>query len=176
MRPVLVLPGIGNSGPAHWQSLWERQHPGVERVLQQDWDNPVCAQWIHSLELAVQAHGPRSILVAHSLACLLVAHWAAQTRLTLHAALLVAVPDPAGPQFPPQASGFDHVPQAPLPFETAMISSTNDPYATTQYAAHTAARWGARHINAGAVGHINAASNLGDWPAGWSIVQAWRES
>ncbi len=36
MRPVLLVPGIGNSGPAHWQSLWEAKHPAVARVMQRD--------------------------------------------------------------------------------------------------------------------------------------------
>ena len=26
---VLIVPGIGNSGPQHWQTLWERQHPDM---------------------------------------------------------------------------------------------------------------------------------------------------
>jgi len=33
MRPVLLVPGIGNSGPAHWQSLWQVKHPDVGRVI-----------------------------------------------------------------------------------------------------------------------------------------------
>ena len=31
--PVLILPGLYNSGPEHWQSHWERAHPEFRRVL-----------------------------------------------------------------------------------------------------------------------------------------------
>lgn len=30
--PVLILPGLYNSGPEHWQSYWERAHSGFRRV------------------------------------------------------------------------------------------------------------------------------------------------
>jgi len=55
---VLLVPGIGNSGPEHWQSRWEAQHASYIRVRQSDWDNPVCADWQQALELAAQ-HGGR---------------------------------------------------------------------------------------------------------------------
>jgi|GEM_PF-5832774 len=29
---VLVMPGLQGSGPDHWQSSWERQHSGFQRV------------------------------------------------------------------------------------------------------------------------------------------------
>ena len=74
--PVLILPGIGNSGPQHWQTLWELRHPQWQRVNLGDWDGPVCEDWVRSLDVAVQACPDPPVLVAHSLACLLVAHWA----------------------------------------------------------------------------------------------------
>ncbi|MBI5907735.1 MAG: alpha/beta hydrolase, partial [Burkholderiales bacterium] len=42
MQPsnVLLLPGWQNSGPDHWQSLWERVH-GYQRVEQHDWMRPL---------------------------------------------------------------------------------------------------------------------------------------
>lgn len=75
---VLILPGIGNSGPQHWQTLWQNSHPDFVRVEQRDWDRPVCAEWVAALDAAVRAAGPQAVLVAHSLGCLAVAHWAAQ--------------------------------------------------------------------------------------------------
>jgi hypothetical protein len=39
-------------------------------------------------------------------------------------------------------------------------------------AAQWAARWGSTFIDAGALGHINAASQLEDWPYGLARLQA----
>ena len=72
---VLILPGWHNSGPAHWQSLWEQQH-GYTRVEQHSWDAPLRGDWMAQLEEAVLAHED-TVLVAHSLGCVLVAAWAA---------------------------------------------------------------------------------------------------
>ena len=43
--PVLVLPGYGDSGPGHWQSLWEAEDGRFRRVLQRDWLLPERAEW-----------------------------------------------------------------------------------------------------------------------------------
>ena len=71
---VLVLPGWRNSGPLHWQSLWEQQY-GYQRVEQHDWDHPLRGDWITRLEDAVLdvPAGQPIALVAHSLGCILVA-------------------------------------------------------------------------------------------------------
>ena len=90
---VLLLPGWQNSGPDHWQSLWEAQH-GYLRVEQHDWMRPRRGDWIARLEDVVlaQPEGTHITLVAHSLGCHLVAAWAAHSRNThrVQAALLVA--------------------------------------------------------------------------------------
>ena len=163
---VLILPGIGNSGPDHWQSHWEQANRGYSRVEQLDWDSPVCSDWVASLEASVKHHGEETILVAHSLACLLVAHWAAKTELTIKAALLVAVPDPLGPVFPSQATGFAPLPMASLPFKSILIASADDPYGDITHSEQCAASWGSTLVNIGEAGHINSASGLGAWPAG----------
>ncbi|HEY3668361.1 MAG TPA: alpha/beta hydrolase, partial [Polyangiaceae bacterium] len=74
---VLVLPGLGSSGPAHWQSLWEQAY-GYERVEQANWEQPKLSDWLRTLLRAVDAARDREVVfVAHSLACSLVAHFAA---------------------------------------------------------------------------------------------------
>jgi len=174
MRPVLLVPGIGNSGPAHWQSLWQAEHSNVGRVIQRDWDRPVCDDWVLALDQAVgQAPAP-PILVAHSLGCLTVAHWAARSDRPCFAVLLVAVPDPSGPVFPKVAIGFSPVPLALSKYRATVVSSDNDPYATTKYTEELVAVWGAEHVRVSQHGHINAASGLGDWTEGWAIVNRWR--
>jgi uncharacterized protein len=164
--PVLLLPGIGNSGPQHWQSLWEMEFPHFQRIQQRDWDHPVCAEWVATLETRIATMTRPPILVAHSLACLMVAAWASSTRQHIKGALLVAVPDPFGPQFPAEASGFTDIPQDRFPFPSTVIASSNDPYATLAYGQQCADAWGSQFINIGDAGHINAASQLGRWEQG----------
>lgn len=178
MRPVLLVPGICNSGPTHWQSLWEARYPKVLRLQQRDWDHPVCDTWAEVLGQAIRQCAEPPIVVAHSLGCLVVARWAAHTAgdaaQAMHAALLVAVPDPGAASFPAQATGF-------LPFATSLggrrvtlVSSSDDPFSSPAYTAQRVADWGAEHFCLGALGHLNASSGLVDWPEGWAIVQRWR--
>lgn len=177
MMPVLIVPGIGNSGPAHWQTLWEQQHPAVTRVAQRNWDQPVCDDWVARLDAAVQHSGP-AIVVAHSLGCLAVAHWLARRPAgqepLLRGVLLVAVPDPDGPSFPPQAQGFGDLPSRRLPGPLTMVSSTDDPYSSPAFTERCVLAWGSEHVSVGAAGHINASSDLADWPQGWALVERWR--
>ena len=42
---VLIVPGLHNSGPEHWQSRWQRLYPQFERVEQDDWNLPDLAAW-----------------------------------------------------------------------------------------------------------------------------------
>lgn len=176
MTPVLILPGIYDSGPAHWQSRWETLHAGVTRVVQRDWDHPVCAEWLRTLEAAVAVLPEPPILVAHSLGCLLAAHWAARSPRAVRAMLLVAVPDPAGPNFPADASGFAPLPESIGARQATLVSSSDDPYSSAAFATARVRAWKTRHIEIGARGHINAESGLGDWPQGWAIVEGWREA
>jgi len=167
---VLLVPGIGNSGPDHWQSRWEARHRNFIRVQQQDWNSPVAADWSAALEAAVMAAGPGVVIAAHSLGCLLVVNWAARTTLPIRGALLAAVPDPAGPLFPSQAIGFSELPLLPLPFPTIVVASTDDPYGSVAYANARAHSWGSRFVSIGAAGHINASSGLFDWPVGMDLL------
>lgn len=168
---VLTFPGIGNSGPEHWQSLWEQSHPEFIRIAQRDWDSPACEEWVAVLESTVQRIGPQVVVVAHSLACLAVAHWAACAHAPIKAALLVAVPDPGRPDFPAEATGFAPLPKQRFSFPTIVVASTNDPYGSLAHAQTCAAAWGSRLVDIGAAGHINASSGLGQWPEGYALLR-----
>jgi uncharacterized protein len=168
---VLILPGIGNSGPKHWQSLWEMANPSFVRVQQRDWDHPVCDEWLDVLEASVAATGADTVLVAHSLGCMLVDHWAATTRLNIRGALLVAPPDPDGPAFPTDAVGFSALPLKPFAFPSIVVASSNDPYGSPDFARSAAAAWGSSLVDIGPAGHINSDSGLGKWPAGLFLLQ-----
>ena len=174
-----MLPGIGNSGPQHWQSLWERRQAWLQRVEQSDWDNPACADWVATLQRAIAAEPLPIVLVAHSLGCLLAAHWAAGVgagagagaRGAVLGALLVAPPDPQGPAFPPQARGFTPLPLDPLPFPSILVCSSNDPYCSPGRAEAFSRAWNSRIVHVGAQGHVNASSGLGEWSEGFELLR-----
>lgn len=169
---VLVVPGIGNSGPSHWQSLWQAAHSDWRRLSVEAWDDVVCDEWTSQIERQVPAVAKDTVLVAHSLGCLAVVHWAARYRRRVRGALLVAVPDPEAPAFPRTAArGFAPVPLNPLSFPTTVVLSRDDPYASVQYARACAAAWGSKAVDIGERGHINAASNLGDWCDGYALLE-----
>ena len=173
---ALIVPGIGNSGPTHWQTLWERQQPEWQRVQQRDWAHPVCGEWVGRLDEAIGRLSAPPLLIAHSLGCLVVAHWAHRSSAPVRAAFLVAVPDPAGPCFPPTAEGFQMVPSTTLRFPSLVVASRDDPFGSVAYAKRCAAQWGSRFELIGAAGHINADSGLGDWPAGRILLDDWLKS
>jgi predicted alpha/beta hydrolase family esterase len=89
-------------------------------------------------------------------------------------ALLVAVPDPDGPAFPVEASGFGAPPEMPFAFNSIVVISDDDPYGTATYSAQCAKAWGSRVVRIGNRGHINAESGLGDWPAGFELLRQLR--
>jgi predicted alpha/beta hydrolase family esterase len=164
---ILLLPGWQNSGPDHWQSRWEALH-GYRRVEQHDWMRPLRGDWSARLEESVaDADGP-VVLVAHSLGCILTAWWAAHTRhaATVRAALLVAPGDVEQPELAAQIHGWAPIARQPLPFPAVLVGSQNDPYCSVDRAQELAGAWGARFVDYGERGHINAESGLGDWDEG----------
>jgi len=169
--PALVVPGIGDSGPGHWQTCWERQHLHWRRVRQRDWAHPVCDEWVAALHAAVVQASVPPLLIAHSMGCLTVVHWASRSALPVRAALLVAVPDPEAAMFPATAKGFRPVPSARLPWPSLLVASTDDPFGSAAFARRCAAAWGSEYVEIGAVGHINAESGVGAWPAGLALLQ-----
>lgn len=184
MSDIIILPGIGNSGATHWQTIWEIGDARMTRFHPSDWDRPELEDWIDALDRAIEQATRPPLLIAHSLACLLVAHWA--THWATHGAtgrphpvrgaFLVAVPDPASPVFPTEAASFANPPAARLPFPSLVVASSNDPYGTLAHARASADIWGSQLVEAGAHGHLNGASGLGAWPEGNAALAAFEES
>ena len=172
LQSVLILPGWQNSGPEHWQTRWEVAH-GYRRVQQHDWMHPRRGDWMARLEDEVLAADGPVVLVAHSLGCMLAAAWAAHSQNTAHVqgALLVAPGDPEREELRAQLPGWSPVVRQRLPFPALLIGSRDDPYCSFERAQGFAADWGARFIDLGKAGHINADSGLGDWPQGRSLLQ-----
>src|SRR5690606_15591685 len=72
---ILTIPGLHNSGPTHWQSLWEHKFPGSERIELGRWDNPDKDEWIRQIDASIAAESEPVLVVAHSLGCHAFAHW-----------------------------------------------------------------------------------------------------
>ena len=172
MPRYLIIPGLGNSGPAHWQSLWENSLPNAARVEQREWDRPLRDEWVATLQRHVENEAGRVVLIGHSLACALIAHWAGRyPAASVQAALLVAPSDVDSPLHTPEESrDFAPMPLARLPFPAVVIASRDDPYIAPARAAAFAAAWGAEFVDCGAIGHVNGASNLGEWPFGKEVL------
>jgi hypothetical protein len=142
--------------------------------MQDDWERPRCADWVARLDAAVAA--TPAVLVAHSSACALIAHWAgASGSRHVRAALLVAPSDPEAASYPAGPTGFAPMPLRPLPFQSIVVTSTDDPFVTVERARMFADAWRSRFVSVGAAGHINSQSDLGDWPAGFTLLQELRQ-
>ncbi|MDK1373319.1 MULTISPECIES: alpha/beta hydrolase [unclassified Sinorhizobium] len=172
MTNIIILPGISGSGEAHWQTLWEKEDPRMQRFRPTNWNEPQLPDWISALERSVTAAPAPPILVAHSLACLLVAHWQQVSTLPIAGAFLVAVPDPQGAAFPNEAKSFANPPTGALRFPSLIVASADDPYGTLDYARARAGQWQSRLVEIGACGHINGESGLRDWPAGLDLLRS----
>jgi predicted alpha/beta hydrolase family esterase len=172
MIDIVILPGIGGSGELHWQTLWERADPRCRRFQPTDWEEPVLTDWIGALDRAIGAASRPPLLVAHSLACLLVAHWQQTSPVRIAGAFLVAVPNPQSQTFPVEAASFVDPPSSKFRFPSLVIASANDPYGTIDHARRRARQWGSGIVEAGELGHINEASGLGDWPMGKALLAA----
>ena len=170
MTTVLILPGYGGSGPSHWQSRWQEQDPDFVRVAMPSWENPLLDDWLAALGAEVRACASPPVVVAHSLGCLAVAHFAAGGG-QLRGALLVAPPDPDGPLFPEDARDFGPPPRTRIAFPTVVLASTTDPYASLAFSRRCAEAWGSEWVEVGAVGHINGESGLGSWPEGRAMLE-----
>jgi predicted alpha/beta hydrolase family esterase len=171
-----ILPGWQSSGPDHWQSRWETLYGDV-RVEQHDWMRPLRGDWIARLEEVLldqaEVNQAPSVLVAHSLGCLLTAAWASHSRNThlVKAALLVAPGDAEREELRPVLTSWAPVPLQRLPFQSILLGSHDDPYCTLERARTFASAWGAEFVDYGSRGHINADSGLGDWAEGRQILQ-----
>jgi predicted alpha/beta hydrolase family esterase len=157
---LLTVPGLHGSGPEHWQSRWEIQLPQVRRVEQEHWDVPELEVWSKRLAQELRQSSKPALLIAHSFGCLTTVHRARFDASRIAGALLVAPADPVKFGVAAQLSNVR------LAFPAVVIGSTDDPWMSSERAAHWARQWQAGFVNAGALGHINADSGLGDWQYG----------
>ncbi|HYR24687.1 MAG TPA: alpha/beta hydrolase [Aquabacterium sp.] len=163
---VLIVPGLRDSGEAHWQTWLQSQYRGAVRVQQQDWHQPDLQRWAQTITDTLARHDPRTewVAAAHSFGCLALARHLLQRRARapqeggIRAALLVAPADPI-------KFGVSHLlPTDGLGIPTTLIGSEDDPWMPLSRAQEWARAWGAGFQNLGAVGHINTESGFGPWP------------
>jgi hypothetical protein len=150
---------------------------GASRVQQRDWEHPQRADWVSGLAAAVGDAAVPVVLVAHSLGCITVAHWAATASMheltRVQAALLVAPADVERLHAPSCLQGFAPVPRRVLPFKAMVVASASDPYCGERRARELAAAWGASFVSLGDAGHINADSGHGRWEEGMALLPVW---
>lgn len=172
-RPrLLVVPGLHDSGPGHWQTWLHDTHPGALRVQQRDWRDPDLDAWAERVgdTLRLAPAGTRWIAAAHSFGCLaLVRHLALHPEAPVDAVLLAAPADPE--KFGVQA----RLPRAPLERDALLVASDTDPWMSAQRALDWAACWGCRTHNLGDAGHINTESGFGPWPLALRWVAAMQQ-
>jgi predicted alpha/beta hydrolase family esterase len=165
---LLIVPGLRDSGDAHWQTWLQRMHRHAVRVVQDDWETPDLTRWSERIARTLDRSGPGPWLVAaHSFGVLALAHHlgrGADERLA--AALLVAPADPR--KFGVQ----DQLPHDRLPLQATLVGSQTDPWMPVDQAGQWARRWGAHFVNLGDAGHVNAESGHGPLPLARRWVMA----
>lgn len=174
---VLTVTGLWDSGPQHWQTLWEASQRGWMRVPHRDFNTPVRDEWVAELDAAIaQCEGP-PLLVAHSLGCITVAHWArSRSPLRIAGAFLVAPADIDADSYPVAKNGFAPVPMEKLPFPSFVVASADDPFVTLHRAQAFAEAWGSGFADVGKHGHLNGDSGLGEWEQGWRLFETFRST
>ncbi len=170
----LIVPGWQGSADAHWQSHWQRSLPNSARVEQADWLNPKREDWVAELQRSIASDPRPTILIAHSLGCITVAHWAAQAPLEslrrVRAALLVAPADVERANCPPALQNFAPIPQHSLPFPSQLVGSDNDTAASAARAIEMARDWGSDVAILSGAGHINVKSGHQRWEQGFAYL------
>lgn len=168
---IFLLPGLGNSGDGHWQTIWEKEF-GFIRIEQHDWEMPDRNDWVNRVQQEIKKHDPSSvILVGHSLACSTIAYWSQTFATKINGALLVAPSDTESEVYPPGTRGFAPMPLNNLPFRSTVVASINDPYVSVDRAKQFANAWGSKLILLQDAGHINVAAGFGKWPGGLELLK-----
>ena len=167
----LILPGWQGSGPDHWQTHWQQLLPNAQRVEQTDWQHPQRSDWVAELERSVAAEPTPVVLIAHSLGCITVAHWAAETspalRSRVRGALLVAPADVERDNCAAPLRDFAPIPRQHLGFPSVLVGSSNDHAASQHRAVALGSDWGSQTVILDQAGHINTAAGYTRWEDGF---------
>lgn len=169
MDITLIVPGLRNSGPTHWQTWFESTLSDTRRVEQADWNQPGLPEWAARVRAAIDAQSEPVWIVAHSFGCLATVSAGLVCPTRIRAALLVAPADPE------RFGAAAELPEERLAFPSLVVASNNDPWVKRSVAEHWAGVWGSRYRNLGDAGHINVESGYGAWPEGLALFQELRQ-
>ncbi len=154
------VPGIGDSGPDHWQTWIEEVGGGIPRIKLTNWRKPSLNAWLNAIDEAVTSQWTPAILIAHSFGALAAAQYAIEEPSRIAGVLLVAPADPA------RFEDARDLSLAPVPCAGFMVASRNDPWMEMRVAQRWSQIWRLKLIDEGDAGHINVDSGHGAWPAG----------
>jgi uncharacterized protein len=172
MKPTLLfVPGLRDHVEEHWQTILARKIDGAQTVPPLERNKLSCAARVAALEEAIGKIDGPVVLVAHSAGVMITVHWAAQNASRLVRGALLAAPadlESPLPQGYPSfevigSNGWLPIPRSKLPFPAIVVASTNDPLGRLDRIEDYADDWGARLVDAGAVGHLNPAAGFGEW-------------
>ena len=172
MTNYLIVPGLGNSGPDHWQTYFQNSAPNFFRIEQADWDTPTCEDWIKNIDDMVTSFDLSSVvLIGHSLGCATIAHWAAKYKRNIKGAMLVAPSDLEAPNYTFPTKGFAPIPLDQMKFKSIVVASSNDIWVSLDRARFFAEKWGSDFINIQEAGHINVSSGHTSLEVGLTILK-----
>ena len=183
---VLIVPGLREHVPEHWQTLLAARLPRVHTVPPLEEDKLSCAARVQALDHALRAIDGPVVLVAHSAGVLMVAHWAQTLESRPHHPMarpsivgaLLATPADVENDFPPgyptrdtlREQGWLPIPRRALPFPSLLAASRNDPLCAFERAQALAHHWGSELVDLGDVGHLNPAAGFGNWPRALELI------
>ena len=165
MNNILLVPGLYDSGPQHWQTLWHQQHPHWLRVVQSDWSEPDLVRWAQPVIEQLEKSSQPLTLVAHSFGCLASLYAARQLPEKVSSLFLVA---PADPELLGVQEGLIY---HKAPVTGRIIASSNDPWMPLDRICLWAQRWALPLSLLGPLRHINAESGHGAWPEGLELLR-----
>jgi predicted alpha/beta hydrolase family esterase len=174
---VLIVPGLRDHVPQHWQTLLATRLPQVRSITPLGRANLDCAARVEQIEChAARVDGP-VILVAHSGGVVPAVRWARATTRQVRGALFATPPDftkPLGEGYPSidalRANGWLLQPRGRLRFPSIVAASRNDPLASYESVDEMAREWRSKLVDLGEVGHLNPASGYGEWPAAEQLI------
>jgi uncharacterized protein len=169
---ILCIAGHMGPGVDHWQRRLISKLSSARLVEQADWVHGSLSVAIDCLVDAVAVAEKPVVFVAHSVGASLVAHSVAAlvargVAANVRGAYLVVPPNEADLRaFHGIDPKFADVPRNPLPFQSLLVASRNDPHSSMEDSASLALAWGSVLVEAGEAGHIDHRSGHGPWPEG----------
>ncbi|WP_114394190.1 RBBP9/YdeN family alpha/beta hydrolase [Oleisolibacter albus] len=161
----VLVPGLYDSGPEHWQSRWQHRHAFWDRITQRNWNDPDIEAWIGAIRRLLTDRSRPAILVGHSFGALASCCLAGDRTHAVAGLMLVAPAEPA------RFEVEDRVPTGDLGVPTVVVASHNDPVMRFSRAIHWSNAWHAELVDVGEAGHINAEAGFGPWPFGLHVLR-----